>query len=339
MVVAGERDEVRAREWWPRAGRPSSSGTRASPRACMTSVGTRTWRASASTSSSLKPSKVRAAISGLAVRHSSSFHHWCCCRRAAGDEQIREHLAERRVVAPPADAREVDQRLGLEALLGRTRAPQRAACVRAHQHQVRDAFRMAHRIVDRHGTALRHAEQRKALQAERVDHRFEVTDPGIEREVCDVAIRQPAAALVVADVGVVARQLEQPRPPHRALEIVLDVAQPVRRADQRRSRADRGDGDARAVGGGAEAEFLARRGHEEFWRRRSLDRIGASRPDSPPDLLLLDERGLWCMRGWSNIRRLRSRAGIVDGGNGKWWTRTRSSRARSRRSTTRTSCR
>ena len=89
-----------------------------------------------------------------------------------------------------------------------------------------------------------------------VDDGLEVADEEVEREVRWRAVGEAAAALVVADVGVSPRQLAQPRPPDGALEIVLDVAQPVRRAHQRRPGADRRDGDARAVGGAAEADVL-----------------------------------------------------------------------------------
>ena len=171
---------------------------------------------------------------------------------------------------------DVDERLRLEpreSACGITL--QRAARVRADQDQVRHALGMAADVFHRDRAALRHAEQREARQAERVDDGLEVADPDVEREAGEGAVGQARAALVVADVGVVARQLAQPRLPDGALEVVLDVAQPVRCAHERRPGADRRDGDPRTVGGGAEADVLAQ-AHARLWcsgRRQQPDAV------------------------------------------------------------------
>lgn len=179
---------------------------------------------------------------------------------AGRNELIREHMAERIVVASPADADQVHQRLGLEALEIVDRAPHRPECIGADQHEVRDPLRMAPRVGDRHGAALRHADQRKSLEAKLVDHGFEIADPGIERQAARCPVRQAAAPLVIAQVLVPARQLAQPGSPDGALEVVFDMAQPMRGTHQRRAAADRRHCDARAVCSGAEADVLPR-GH------------------------------------------------------------------------------
>ena len=133
----------------------------------------------------------------------------------------------------------------------------RAARVGAVQHQVRHLVRVAHRVGHRHRTALRHADQREAAQAQAVHHGFEVTHPGVEREVGHRVVGQAAATQVVADVLVIAREFGQPGPPDGAVQILFDVAQPVRRAQQGRAAADGRDGDACAIGRAAKAQALA----------------------------------------------------------------------------------
>jgi hypothetical protein len=44
------------------------------------------------------------------------------------------------------------------------------------QHERADALRMTHGILDARRTALRNAEQREALEAHRIDERFEIRD-------------------------------------------------------------------------------------------------------------------------------------------------------------------
>lgn len=144
-------------------------------------------------------------------------------------------------------------------------ALQRTAPVRAHPHQMRHALRMAADVFDRDRAALRHAEERKAGQVERVDDGLDIAHPDVEREVADGAVGQTRAALIEAHMRVIARQLAQPRLPDGALEVVLDVAQPVRRTHERRASADRRHRDPGAVGGGAEADVLPR-GHARLSR-------------------------------------------------------------------------
>ena len=97
-------------------------------------------------------------------------------------------------------------------------------------------------------------------RAEVVDHCFEVAHEGVDGEVVDVVLGQPAAPLVVADELAVAGQPDEPVAPHRALPVVVEVGDPVGGSHQRRARADRGVGDPRAVGRRAEVDVLRRPG-------------------------------------------------------------------------------
>jgi len=81
---------------------------------------------------------------------------------------------------------------------------------------------MAHRIRNRYRTSLRDAEQREAFEAGAVHHRFEIADERLERNLFDIAVRQAVAARIVADQGMVARQLAIKVPPNRTLEIEFE---------------------------------------------------------------------------------------------------------------------
>jgi hypothetical protein len=110
-------------------------------------------------------------------------------RGAFGHELRGEDLAERGVVRAPADLRElaveqelVDRFLAVAALQASAREP-------AVEDEVAHALRMAYRVSDGGGGTLRHAEQREAVQLRRVDHRFQVAYPGLERHLGRVAVR------------------------------------------------------------------------------------------------------------------------------------------------------
>src|SRR4029450_9822991 len=80
---------------------------------------------------------------------------------------------------------------------------------------------------DRYGASLRHSEEWKSIKSCRVDDRFKVTHPRIERYVFNVPIREPIAACIVA------KQREVPRKGHVemahewAFPIVFDMIHPV----------------------------------------------------------------------------------------------------------------
>jgi hypothetical protein len=58
------------------------------------------------------------------------------------------------------------------------------------------------RVRDGDRGRLGDAEQRESLQAHRIDDRFEIADPHVDRRIADVRVREPAASLVIADDGV-----------------------------------------------------------------------------------------------------------------------------------------
>src|SRR5262249_54832767 len=102
------------------------------------------------------------------------------------------------------------------------------------EHEVAYPFGMAYRICNGNRSALRDAEQRKTLDADCVHHGFQIAHPGIEGELRDIPIRQPASALVIANESMPARKLGEPMAPDRAAPIVLEVRQPVGNLDEGR---------------------------------------------------------------------------------------------------------
>ena len=208
---------------------------------------------------------------------------------ALGDELVGEDLAEGVVVAPPADADEVDERLGLEALeVARARAAARRAR-RRRRGRARDtrsgwrlrvgASRPRRPATCRSAGSARGRAGRPRPRGRRPRRRAR------GRRGCGRRGRSRAGRSGCRCGA--ARQLAQPGPPDGALEVVLDVAQPVRRAHQRRPAADRRDRDARAVGSGAEADVLPG-GHGRLWcghgAKLCTIRAAASAPATCPRL-------------------------------------------------------
>ena len=103
---------------------------------------------------------------------------------------------------------------------------------------------------------MRDAEQVEALDAGRIDNRFEITDEILKSDVGHLAIRQSVAARVVSIEGVIARQFAVEMPPDRIFEIEFEMGHPVAGLHQRRAPANSGIGQLHTVLGLAEMDFL-----------------------------------------------------------------------------------
>src|SRR5262249_50937858 len=119
--------------------------------------------------------------------------------------------------------------------------------------------RVAHRIGNRDGTALRHPEQRKLGHVDRINDGLEIAHESIEGNVVHLPVREPVAAGVVADQSMLGGNLAQQVAPDWALPIVFEVIEPVRGLYHHRTVANLRVGDTDAVTGGADLNFLARR--------------------------------------------------------------------------------
>ena len=111
----------------------------------------------------------------------------------------------------------------------------RAAACGAVQDQPRHTLSVPRRIGHRDRRAAGHAQQRESLVAERVDEALEVLVPRLEREIRDVPVGHPEASLVVADDGGHRTELIEEVPPDGAPPVVLEMAEPARHHDERRS--------------------------------------------------------------------------------------------------------
>src|SRR3977135_438890 len=121
---------------------------------------------------------------------------------------------------------------------------------------MRNPFRMPSRVSDRHRAALGNSQQWKAFDARGFDYRLKVLHPGSEREIGAVPVRETVATLVIANEGVIARELSQQVTPDRTAPLKFEMAEPVSRLQQRWPLAHLGVGDAGPIGSGAKMDGL-----------------------------------------------------------------------------------
>ena len=210
---------------------------------------------------SVSTSMKRTAFAGEVEMRCSSLNQRCCSSDASGMKCDVKNWRNAGFSWPQPISTSFSIMSALSRCCAGRRAQQPAARIAAVQHEMRHPLWMLHRVGDRDRRALRDAEQRKALEAGRVDDELEIAQPGLEAQILDVPVGKAAAALVVADEPMRARQLDEPVPPDRAVPVELEVAQPVRDLDERRALAGFGVRDARAVIAGAEANRLSGRTH------------------------------------------------------------------------------
>ena len=199
----------------------------------------------------------RAAFSGDVDTRCSSSNHCSCSGVASGMNRQVNTLQNAGLLSPHP------RRIRLASARRASMLVRRAGVVqprreRAIQHEVRDALGVLHRVRNRDRAAAGDPEERKPIETRRVDHRFQIADPRVEAHIGDVALRHAIATLVVTDDAVVKRERGPPVPPDRAAPFEIEMRQPVRRLDERRSAADAGIGEAHAVARGAVPDFLPR---------------------------------------------------------------------------------
>ena len=93
-------------------------------------------------------------------------------------------------------------------------------------------------------------------------------------------VRQPTAALVISDIGVVLRQRLEPVRPDRASRVVLDMAQPMGSSQQGRAAPDRGHGNLGTVTRPAEPYLLIKPRHRSP-NANDRQRVPGRRPYYP----------------------------------------------------------
>ena len=178
------------------------------------------------------------------------------------DELRGEDAPELRVLLRPADADHAPVRL----LLGFSVrvAHGRAAADRPVEHEARHAVRVHDRVRPCDGRTAGHPEEREPPEADRLDHGLEIPQTRLDREVVDVPVGHPEAALVVPDERRERTEVVQEMPPDGALPVVLEVAQPAGGDDEGRPGPMDGVGQPRSVTRAAEADLLVDAGRAPF---------------------------------------------------------------------------
>lgn len=130
------------------------------------------------------------------------------------------------MLAAPARADQRSIELDKLPLLIGIVAMEKTARVSAVDDQMRHPLGVARGIFYGDCAALRHAQQNEALERKAIDDTCEVVDPSIERN--DVSLGQAGATPVVTHERMPAGHPENNKmPPHRAIEFVLQVREPV----------------------------------------------------------------------------------------------------------------
>ncbi len=181
-------------------------------------------------------------------------------RRAARLEERGPYLHKGVVLLAPAKPCQVAQNASSLRLGWRIRPTHPASRIGAVEDKMAHPLRMAHRIFDGDGAAPAGPHHGEPPKAGRIDHAFEITYPGLKREITDVPVRQPAAAGVMAQHLVLAGEDVEPRPPRKAAPLMLKMSEPGRGHDQRRSISARRVGKPHTICCRAETDALVHGG-------------------------------------------------------------------------------
>src|SRR5580698_1647629 len=176
-------------------------------------------------------------------------------RLAVGDKHRRIDLAERRIVAPPAELDKFEHGLGFVDILLRWVALELAPHISAIQNKVTYALRMTGSISDRHRSSLAATKKNESLQVCSFDDGLQVGNKIVERQAFGILIGETAAPTVIARKGVIGRQLGEARLPDGALRVVFNVVEPSCDLDHRRTATALRIGNTHTVWGLTEANL------------------------------------------------------------------------------------
>ena len=155
----------------------------------------------------------------------------------------------------PARADRRRHRLGVRARL--VAAPHPAPRVAAVEDEAADPLGMPHRV--RRARSPRPARRPSSVKRSSPSASTTVSRSAtqvLHRELAELVVGEPAAALVVADERVAVAELGQPVTPDRALPVEVEMRQPGRRPHDRRPAAVDGVREPHPVASGAEADLL-----------------------------------------------------------------------------------
>src|SRR5215813_5071963 len=125
------------------------------------------------------------------------------------------------------------------------------------------SFRMANRIDHPRATLAQHSKKNKTLKTGGLDNCLQVFGVLFEGEFDALAIRQTAAAPVVANDAMAPRHPGQPGTPDRTFPIEFEMAYPMSDPHQRWAPAASRVGDACAIAARAKSDLLRRVRHRD----------------------------------------------------------------------------
>src|SRR5215813_3782081 len=146
------------------------------------------------------------------------------------------------VLLCPTKSREIEQHPSFLDLVRPIRAPPLTAGIGGIEDEVAHPLGMLGRVLDRGRAASAGTDQGEAPERGRVDYALEIAHARLERKIADVAVRQSAAADVMAQDLVFTGKNIKPRTPGKTTPLVFEVGDPGRRHHQRRTYATDGIG-------------------------------------------------------------------------------------------------
>ena len=190
--------------------------------------------------------------------------------RAARDHHAAEDAAELGRRSRPADPdQRLERREQLHLLGRRPRMRARSSSRRTTRRVSRSGCRAAYSIATGPPCAMAMSANRSSPASSH--DRLEVGDACFQAVVGDAAVREPMAALVVADDRRDLAEFDEVVAPDRALPVELQVAEPAGVDQQRRTGAVHGVRDADPIGRPREADVL----HDIGFERLHADIIEA----------------------------------------------------------------
>src|SRR5882757_4535164 len=160
------------------------------------------------------------------------------------------------VLLGPAEPREVEHDPRSVLGIRRIPAPPSPPSVGAVEDEMGHLLRMPGGILNCDRTAPAGPHHGKSPEGSGLNHALEIAHPGLEGNILGAPIREPAASGIVAQHLVLSCEGIEPRPPGKALPLMLEMGQPSRRHHQRRTFAAYRIGELHAIRGRAESDAL-----------------------------------------------------------------------------------
>src|SRR5882757_4293832 len=156
-------------------------------------------------------------------------------RRPARLEPRSPQLEKGMVLLCPTESREIEHDPRSVLVIRRIPAPLGPPRVGAVKDEMRHPLRMPGCILNCDRTAPAGPHHGKSPEVSGINHALEIAHPGLEGNILGAPIREPAASGIVAQHLVLTCEGVEPRPPGKALPLMLKMGEPSRRHHQRRA--------------------------------------------------------------------------------------------------------